>query len=375
MGLFSFLKGQFIEVIEWIEDTESLVYRFPAYDNAIKMGAQLTVREGQAAIFLNEGKIADVFFAGRYELSTQNMPVLTALMAWKHAFNSPFKADVYFVNTTLIADQKWGTTNPIIMRDKEFGVVRARGFGNYSYRIVDPAAFMMGILGSHGQFTPDQVTGYFKTMIVSGVTDLVAELAVPIIDLARSYDELGEQAVKKLKPKFTEIGLQLTGLVIENISLPDEVEAMIDRRSSMNIAGDLNQYTKFQAAESMREMANKPDGGMSGFGMEFGASMAMGQMFQQAMNAFDGHGNQQNPAGSAMGGGFSATAPSPAPANPPAAPGGNPAACVSCKHALSADDKFCPECGTARPERKFCPECGKELASGVKFCTGCGTKL
>lgn len=373
MGLFSFLRGQFVEVIEWVEDTESLVYRFPAYDNAIKMGAQLTVREGQAAIFLNEGTIADVFAPGRYELSTQNMPILTALRSWKHGFNSPFKADVYFVKTTMITDQKWGTTNPVIMRDKEFGIVRARGFGNYSFKVKDLAAFMKGILGSHESLGADQIGGFFKTMIVSAVSDLMAESQIPVIDLAMHYDELSAQTAAKLSPQFDAIGLSLMGFVIENISLPEEVEKMIDKRSSMNIVGNLDQYMKFQTAESIRDAANNPGGGLAGAGAGLGAGMAMGQMINQMMNGAA----QQQPAnanGAAGAQAGQAGQQQQQSESRPAQGSSGDVACVNCSTTLSANDKFCPECGTARPVRKFCSECGGELQPGAKFCSSCGTK-
>jgi len=370
MGLFSFIKGQFIEVIEWIEDTDSIVYHFPAYDHAIKMGAQLTVREGQAAIFLNEGQIADVFGPGRYELSTQNLPVLTALKAWKHAFNSPFKADVYFVNTTNITDQKWGTTNPVVMRDKEFGVVRVRGFGNYSFKVKDPAVFMREIFGSHEDFNPGQIGGFFKTMIVSGVSDLLAESGIPVIDLAMHYDEFSVQAGAKLAPNFEAVGLALTGFVIENISLPEEVEKMVDRKSSMNIVGSLDQYMKYQTAEAIRDAANNPSDGLAGAGAGLGAGMAMGQMINQMMTGAAGqHPQSANPAAEAQRDSSSASAPASSDQDTGHVP------CGKCAHTLKADDKFCPECGTARPERMFCHECGRAMTPGAKFCSGCGTKL
>ena len=278
MGLFSFIKGQFIEVIEWMENTESIVYHFPAYDNAIKMGAQLIVREGQAALFMNEGQIADVFGPGRYQLSTQNMPVLTALKSWAHAFNSPFKADVYFVNTTTIVGQKWGTTNPVLMRDKEFGVVRVRAFGNYSFKVKDPAFFIREISGSNKDFNSEGITGLFKSMLVSGLSDLLAEAGIPVMDLAMYYDELSLQAAHKMQEKFASIGLDLSGFIIENISLPEEVEKIIDRKSSMNIVGNLDQYMKYQTAESIRDAANNPADGSAGAGFGLSAGMAMGQM-------------------------------------------------------------------------------------------------
>ncbi|QAY67287.1 SPFH domain-containing protein [Paenibacillus protaetiae] len=359
MGLFSFIKGQFIEVIEWNENTDSLVYHFPAYDHAIKMGAQLTVREGQAAVFLNEGVVADVFGPGRYELHTQNLPVLTALKSWKYDFNSPFKADVYFMNTTIQTDQKWGTTNPVMMRDKEFGVVRARGFGNYSFKIKDPALFMREILGAQQSFHPEQLGGFFKTMIVSGISDLLAESAIPVIDLAMHYDELSARAAAKIGPNFEAMGLALAGFVIENISLPEEVERMIDRKSSMQIAGNLDQYMKYQTAESIREAANNPGGGLAGAGAGLGAGMAMGQMIQGMMN---NPGQPSQPSGDA---GETATKKEPA----------GDVSCSQCGHLLKPEDKFCGECGAARPQRRFCQECGDQLAAEAKFCSSCGTKV
>ncbi|MET3846093.1 SPFH domain-containing protein [Paenibacillus sp. OAE614] len=357
MGLFSFIKGQFIEVIEWTDNTNEIVHQFPVYDKAIKMGARLTVRESQAAIFLNEGQIADVFGPGTYTLSTQNMPVLTALKSWKYAFNSPFKADVYFVNTRNFTDQKWGTTNPIMMRDPEFGAIRMRGFGSYAFRVQDPALFLKEIFGTQSSFGSDQIGGYLKSVIVSGVSDLIGEAKIPIMDIAVQYDELSSALRTKLEPIFNAMGLSLSGFFIENISLPEEVEKMIDRKSSMNIAGNLDQYMKFQAAESLRDAANNPDSGLAGAGANLGAGMAMGQMFNQAMKP-------------------SADAVEPQPAAPahPASPV-DTEPCAQCGHELKASEKFCPECGTPRPEKKFCTECGGSLSSTMKFCPSCGNKV
>jgi membrane protease subunit (stomatin/prohibitin family) len=330
MGLFSFLKGQFIEVIEWTEeDNDSIVHRFPVYDNAIKMGAQLTVRESQAAIFVNEGQIADVYGPGKYELSTQNMPLMTALKSWKYAFNSPFKAEVYFVKTTNITDQKWGTTNPVIMRDKEFGVVRVRGFGNYSFKIKDPAIFMKEIFGTKEEFDPEQISGLFKTIIVSGVSDMLAEAGIPIIDLASHYDELSVKASERILHHFESVGLVLTGFIIEYISLPEEVDKIIDRKSSMNIVGNLDSYMKYQTAESIREAANNPEAGLAGAGAGLGAGMAMGQMMNQMLT----HPTPE--------------APTPASSSPsaPTTPAAAARFCSQCGVALDANAKFCPGCG------------------------------
>ncbi|MDP3486639.1 MAG: SPFH domain-containing protein, partial [Bacillota bacterium] len=210
MGIFKFIKSQFIEVIEWTDPTtDTLVYRFPVQGNEIKMGAQLTVRESQAAIFVNEGQIADVFPPGRYQLTTENMPVMTKLRSWKYGFNSPFKAEVYFVNTKQFTNQKWGTANPIMMRDQEFGMLRLRAFGIFSFRVTDPAKFLKELFGTNSTFQTEDIAGQLRGMIISGMTDLVAESKIAALDLAMHYDELGAQARHKMSPRFGEFGLDV----------------------------------------------------------------------------------------------------------------------------------------------------------------------
>ncbi|BBI36102.1 SPFH domain-containing protein [Cohnella abietis] len=334
MGLFDFIKGQFIEVIEWLDDKGVLVHRFPAYDNAIKMGAKLIVRESQAAIFVNEGQIADVFGPGTHTLSTQNLPVLTALKSWKYAFNSPFKSDVYFLNLATFTDLKWGTTNPVIMRDPEFGIIRIRGFGNYSIKINDPTLFLTEIFGTKQEFTTSSITGFLKSIIVSGISDLLGESKIPVADLASSYNELSQLATTRLQQHFTAIGLALTSLTIENVSLPEEVEKMIDRKSSMNIAGNLDNYMKYQTAEAIREAANNDSGGVAGAGAGLGAGMAMGQMMSQMINNRPAE-SQPNP-----------TPPVQSDSHPQQQPSG----------------------------KKFCSECGSKLSENAKFCSDCGSK-
>ncbi|MFC5401693.1 SPFH domain-containing protein [Cohnella soli] len=341
MGLFDFIKGQLIEVIEWLDDRGIMVYRFPAHDNAIKMGAKLIVRESQAALFVNEGQLTDVFGPGTHTLSTQNLPVLTTLNSWKYGFNSPFKSDVYFVSTANFTDLKWGTMNPVIIRDPEFGMIRVRGFGTYAVKVGDPALFLKEIFGTKQELTTAAITGYLKSMIVSSLSDLIGEAKVSVADLASSYDELGKLAIDKLQPRFAALGLTLSGVTIENISLPDEVEKMIDKRSSMNIAGNLDQYMKFQTAEAIRDAANQPDGGIAGTGAGLGAGMAMGQMMAQMLN--------QTAARAAEAG-----QPQPAQQQPPAPPAGGSQ----------------PSTG-----KKFCSECGSKLAENVKFCSECGSKI
>ena len=327
MGIFNMIRGQLIDVIEWTNsDRDTMVYKYDMHGKEIMMGAQLTVREGQTAIFVNEGQLADVFQPGRYELQTSNMPIMTALQSWKFGFNSPFKADVYFVNMTQFLDRKWGTANPVMMRDTEFGMIRLRAFGIYSFRVTDPATFLKEVFGTASLYSTDGVEGQIKRTLVSGLSDAIAESKIPALDLAANYDELGNYAMQAINPKLAGLGLQLVSFVIENISLPEEVEKAMDRRTSMGVVGDLNRYTQYQAAEAMREAANNP-GGTAGAGVGMGAGMAMGQMFAQAM------GQQQTAA-----------------AQPAAAP------------ATQQGGKFCTECGTRLPD-------------GAKFCSNCGSKV
>ncbi len=364
MGFMDFIKGQFIEVIEWLDDKGVLVHRFEAYDNAIKMGAKLVVRESQAAIFVNEGQLADVFGPGTYTLSTQNMPVLTALRSWKYSFNSPFKADVFFVNTTNFTDLKWGTTNPVIMRDADFGMVRIRGFGNYAVKVGDPAVFLREIFGTKKEFTTDSITGFLKTIIVSGLSDLLGESKIPVADVASSYDELGEQAAARLQPKFEAMGLKLTSLTIENISLPEEVEKMIDRRSSMNALGNMDTYMKFQTAEAIRDAANNEGSGGAGLGAGMGAGMAIGQMMGQMFQP------QQQQTAAAASSSQQQTQQQQQTQNAAGVACSN----AGCSHVLGPAEKFCAECGTPRPQHRFCTQCGHELSPSAKFCSDCGTK-
>ena len=333
MGIFSKIAGQLVDVIEWKDDSnDTMVHRYDRNDKEIMNGAQLTVRESQVAIMVNEGQLADVFGPGRYELKTQNMPILTALKSWKYGFNSPFKAEVYFVNTKQFLDQKWGTSNPVMMRDAEFGMVRLRAHGIYSFRVADATAFLKEAFGTNAYMTVEGVTGQIKRTLVSGLSDAIAQSKIPALDLAANYDELGQYALQTLSPRIANLGLKLESFVIENISLPDEVEKAMDRRTSMGVVGDLNQYTQFQAAEAIRDAANNPNG-MAGLG----ATMGMGAMMAQTMQgAF-------NPQAAA------------APAQQQAAPAPQRAEAT----APAGETKFCSECGNRIPRAaKFCPECG-----------------
>ncbi|HVT04631.1 MAG TPA: SPFH domain-containing protein [Thermoanaerobaculia bacterium] len=280
MGFFG---NQFLEVIEWLDQSsDTLVYRFPVHDQEIKMGAQLTVRENQVALFINEGQLADQFAPGRYELTTKNMPIMTTLRSWKFGFESPFKAEVYFFNTQMFTDLKWGTSNPVMMRDTDFGMIRLRAFGTYAMRIVDAKQLFKTIVGTRGLTTTDEISGQLRSTILSRFSDAVAESKIPALDLAAKYEELGEIAKQKIAAEFAGYGVELAKFFIENISLPDEVEAAIDQRTKLGVLGDkLNQYTQLQAADSMKIAAGNP-GGLAGAGVGIGAGMAMGNAMGQS---------------------------------------------------------------------------------------------
>ncbi len=285
MSLWDKIKGEFIDIVNWTDDTQdTMVYRFERYGNQLKMGAQLTVRESQAAVFVNEGQIADVFAPGMYTLETQNMPILSTLKGWKFGFNSPFVAEVYFVNTKRFTNQKWGTMNPLMMRDPDFGMVRVRAFGSYEMRVTDPAKFLKEIVGTDGDFTADEISEQIRNHIVSNFSSALAEMKVPVLDLVAHYQNLSTAINQKIALALSEYGIELSNLLIENVSVPPEVEAAIDRRSSMGAVGDLNAYTQFQAATSMEKAAENPSG-MGAAGMSMGLGMAMAGALNQAQQA------------------------------------------------------------------------------------------
>jgi membrane protease subunit (stomatin/prohibitin family) len=259
-----------------------MVYRFERQGNEIKYGAQLTVRESQVAVFVNEGQIADVFQPGRYVLETANVPILSTLQAWQHGFDSPFKAEVYFINTRRFTDLKWGTKNPIMLRDKDYGAVRLRAFGTYEMRVKDPVAFLKEIVGTDHLFTTDEITEQLRNIIVARLGTVLGNSGIPILDLAGNYDQLGEFLTNRIAPEFLRYGIALTHLWVENISLPAEVEAALDKRTSMGIVGDLSRYAQFQAAEAMSAAAANPSG-TAGAGMGMGMGFAMAQQMGQMM--------------------------------------------------------------------------------------------
>jgi len=324
----SFLSKQFIDVIQWTEPEEGiLAYRYPMEDMEIQNGGKLTVRESQMAIFVNEGRIADVFGPGLYTLTTQTLPILTYLMNWDKAFKSPFKSDIYYFSTRVETDQRWGTATPITIRDKEFGAVRVRGYGIYAYKIADPKVFHQKISGTRDIYHVADLEGQLRNTIVARMTDMFAQSQVPFLDMAANQQALGVKIAENLKPSFADFGLSLETFVVENLSLPDELQKILDQRISMNMIGDMSKYTQFQVAQSVPiAAANEGGGGVAGIGVGLGAGLALGQTVVNAMRPTE-----------------------------PGAPTSGPAAPA----APAAETKFCMNCGKPIPKSaKFCPECG-----------------
>jgi len=293
MGLIDYLKTQFLEIIQWQDDSrDTISFRYPDMDKEIKRGAQLIVRESQVAQFVYLGQFGDTFGPGKWSLTTDNIPILSTLKGWKYGLESPFKADVYFVNTRLFTGNKWGTSNPVMMRDPDFGIVRARAFGTYDFRVVDPKLFLREVAGTDDHFRLDEFADTMRSRIVSVFSDALASAKVPVLDLASRYAELGEALLPLINPAVTaKYGLEIPSFIVENVSLPAEVEQAIDKRSSMSAVGNLNDYVKFQMAESMTK--GESGGGMATSAAQLGAGLAMGQ---QMLNALGGQGAANVPA-------------------------------------------------------------------------------
>ena len=283
MALMDFIKKQFIDILQWTEESDgTLAWRFPMQEMEIQNGASLTVRESQLALFINEGKAADVFVPGMYKLTTQTLPVLTYLKNWDKLFESPFKSDLYFFSTRIQLDQKWGTPNPITIRDKEFGIVRMRAFGIYSYHLSDAKTFYQKISGTREIYSRDELEGQLRNTMVAGLSDLFGESGVAFIDMAGNQDEFGKVMREKMMPVFAEYGLTLDSLVVQNVSLPEELQKILDQKIGMNMIGDMQRFTQYQVANSIPDAA-KNEGGMAGIGVGLGAGMGFGQIMGQAM--------------------------------------------------------------------------------------------
>jgi membrane protease subunit (stomatin/prohibitin family) len=385
MSIFDKIKqealNQFIEVIEWLDDSrDTILYRFPVHGQEIKNGAQLIVRESQAAVFVYQGQAADVFGPGKYTIDGGNTPILSKIGAWQYGFNSPMKSEVYFVNTKQFTDMKWGTANPIMLRDNDFGIVRLRAFGAYSMRVADPQTFIKEIAGTNAHFQTEDIDEQLKRSIVTEFSDALGELKIPALDLASQYKELGDTIRGKINGDFKSYGIEVTKFYIENISLPEEVEAALDKRSSMGAIGNVDQYMKFQAADALRDAAQN-EGGGAGLGAGLGAGFAVGN---QMVNAFGGNqGNQGNQGQTVPPQAQMIPCPSCGKSNAVGTKfcgdcGGKMEVamvpCVKCGAQLREGAKFCNECG-AKQEKLKCAGCQKDLPAGAKFCNECGTKV
>ena len=374
--------NQFIEVIEWLDESgNTIVYRFPVHGQEIKNGAQLIVRESQAAVFVFQGQAADVFGPGRYTIEGGNTPILSKLEAWKYGFNSPIKAEVYFVNTKQFTDTKWGTANPVMLRDPDFGIVRLRAFGAYSLKVSDPQTFIKEIAGTNGHFQVEDIDGQLKRAIVTEFSDAIGELKIPALDLAAQYKELGDTIRGKINEDFKTYGLEVMKFYVENISLPEEVEAAMDKRAQMGALGNLDNYMKLQAADALRDAAQN-EGGGAGLGAGLGAGFAVGN---QMVNAFGNQGGgqqQQQPPQTIQPQAQMTPCPNCNKPNPAGTKfcgdcGGKMEVamvpCVKCGAQLREGAKFCNDCG-AKQEKLKCTGCNADLTPGAKFCNECGTK-
>ena len=336
MSLGDFLRKQLIDVIQWTEERDGvLAYRYPMRDMEIQYGARLTVRESQMALFVNEGKIADQFGPGLYTLETQTLPLLTNLKHWYTGFESPFKSDVYFFSTRVQTDQRWGTQQPITIRDKDFGIVRLRGFGLYSFHVADPTRFHQKISGTRESYAVSDLEGHLRNTIVGQVSDAFAQSRIPFLDMAGNLLELGAAISTQIAPVFADLGLALDSFVVESLSLPDELQKKLDERIGMNMAGNLRDYTQYQAAQAI-PIAAANEGGGAGLGAGLGAGMAMGRAMTDALNQVASGGDAAQKS---------------SPATPTQLP----------DHATPAAE------GT-----KFCINCGKPIPRAAKFCSECG---
>jgi excisionase family DNA binding protein len=294
MGILNFIKGQILEIVEWNDDSrDTLSFRFPDDDKEIKRGAQLIVRESQTVQFLYLGEFGDTFGPGKHTLTTDNIPILTKLKSWKYGFESPFKADIYYLITRVFTGNKWGTSNPVMLRDSDFGVVRARAFGTYDFHIVEPKLFLKEVAGTDQHFRLDEFADTMRSRIVSLFSEALAKANVPVLDVARRYSELGASLLPLINPIMTaKYGLEMTSFIVENVSLPPEVEQAIDKRSSMSAVGNLNDYVKFQMAQGMEK-----GGGPGGAATEMAVGLAMAQQILQQQGGPPTSAAQPNQAG------------------------------------------------------------------------------
>ena len=347
MGLFSFTKKQLLSVIEWKDDSkDTIVYRYPLKKREeIMTSSSLVVRESQMAVFVHKGEVADVFGPGTYKLTTENIPFLTKLLSLPTGFESRIKAEVYFVNTKQFIGQKWGTQNPIMMRDSDFGTIRLRGYGIFSFKVQDAKVFMKEVFGTNEVYTTEDVALQCKPLLMQGISDAIAESKISALDLAANYREFSKTVKEQAQIEFEALGLKLVSVVIENLSLPDDVEKAIDERSKLGVLGDkMGTYAQYKAANALGDAAkNQSDGNLAGLGVGLGAGTTIGGLFTNSLqNAKD-------------------------------EPNSEKKVCIKCGNQISNRVKFCPECGTSQVE--VCPKCKEPVHKGSKFCTNCGNAL
>ncbi|HRX14001.1 MAG TPA: SPFH domain-containing protein [Eubacteriales bacterium] len=346
-------RDQMWQVIEWKDDSSNLLaYRFPHSGKEIISGSSLTVRESQVAIFVHLGKIADVFGPGKYKLETKNLPLLSGLGAiFYQNKQSRFKAEVYFVNTKQFTNQKWGTSSPITLRDKDFGVIRIKAFGTYSFKVSDAKILMQELLGTKSSFTVDDINAYLKSMLISTITDTIAESKVGALELSANLQEFNDMCVANVGQKFISIGLEIVNFVIENVSFPESVEKAIDERSALGILSDkMGTYTQKKAADALGDAARNSGGAAGmfvGMGMGQNAGSALGGAFSNISNAEDEKEKVEE----------------------------DMKFCSECGAKMRVTAKFCPECGAKVSGKDACPKCGAVVKKGSKFCPDCGTKL
>jgi len=350
MSIRDFARSQYIEIIEWVDEGKDIIiHKFPDEDREIKMNAQLIVRDSQVAIFLNEGQLADVFTPGRYELSAKNIPVLSRLKGWKYGFSSPFKADVYFVSTKQFISKKWGTANPVLMRDPELGVIRLRAFGKYGFRITNAKLFFKEISGTNSIYTTDGVYDHLRSRLVSVFSDIVGKAKLPVVDMVGNYNALGSAVLENSRANFESIGVEISSFVVENIALPPEVEKYVDKKSSMGVVGDMKAFTEFQVADSIPDAATNP-GGVAGLGAGFVMGKKIADTMMGSETKQGGASNDKNIEMDAK-------------------------KCNECDMDNPSQAKFCVGCGNNLTEGILCKTCNTKLPEGAKFCFSCGKSV
>lgn len=345
----------FLKILEWADNSKNtIVYKYPLPKGGreINHKSKLIVRESQQAIFVHKGQICDIFPSGTYDLNTDIFPILSKLAGWKYGFQTPISVDVYFVNTKQFTGYKWGTANPIMMRDPEFGMVRVRGYGSYAFKIDDAGIFLKEIFGTVSSFETEDITQYLKAMLLSALTDTLGESKISALDIAGNTMEFNQIVKVSIQDKFKEIGLELTNLFIENMSVPEEVEKAIDERSKLGILGDKTDVMmRIAAAEAMKDAAKNEGmgGSFMGAGVGVGAGVGIGKVFSDAFNSTN---SSQTTTTNAQ-----------------------TKTCPKCNATIPSTSKFCSECGAMLPTKKFCTECGNEVNANAKFCSQCGNKI